>query len=125
MGYRKKMETQICTSSVGNDMKYMIDWFENWTASQRMMFLEPVVAKIVPDKLFARALRLTMNSSRDRFPNDPTQCKLFDEQLLYSLNCLDKWNADDSNRFLTLLEEIDRIALYHFYDMIAATVGEL
>ncbi len=121
-----KMDTQP------SDMNYMIGWFQTWTFSQRMIFLESLVAKIVPDKLFAQASRLNMGSpdspqarQADNQGHDPSQCKLFYEQLLYSQIRIDEWSADDSNRFLNMLEEIDRIALYRFYDMIAATVGEV
>lgn len=112
--------------SVAVDMSFMIQWFTIWTNNQRMTFLESVVPKVVPHKLFAMASRLTLQQSQtDDYPSNPLECNCFEQQLKFCHLCLDRWTADDCNHFMNLLEDVDRPALYRFYDMIAATVGEL
>ena len=118
------MEAQDPTSSVGFEMNNMVNWFEKWNSHQRRVFLESLLPKIVPEKLFARTSRLNLEQDQ-ACPVSPELCVSFNQQLLYCHSCLDKWTADDSNQFINILEDVDRTALYLFYDMIAATAGEL
>ena len=118
------MEAQDPTSSVGFEMNNMVNWFEKWNSHQRRVFLESLLPKIVPEKLFAHTSRLNLEQDQ-ACPVSPELCVSFNQQLLYCHNCLDKWTADDSNQFINILEDVDRTALYLFYDMIAATAGEL
>lgn len=120
------IEAPFSSRPVAVDMDYMIQWFKNWTFPQRIAFLESVVSKVVPHKLFAMASRLSLQQQTEvPYLDNPLQCNCFEEQLTFCHKCLDKWTADDCNHFLNILEDIDRIALYQFYDMIAATAGEL
>ena len=114
-------------SVINFEIKHMLEWFTSWDSSQRRLFLESVLPKVVPHKLFAQTSRMNLNEeeSSQRHPSEPSNCTTFQQQLLFCHKCLEKWAADSANHFMTLLEDIDRSALYSFYDMIASTAGEV
>ena len=116
------------TQSERNDdeqVRIMWKWFKEWDSHQRKLFLESLVPKVVPNKLFSQLSRLNMKSSSQNTSMNVYECQTFENQLRFIHSCLDNWTADKANDFVTGLEEIDRTAVYTFYDMIAATVGEV
>lgn len=109
--------------NVEDQMQLFCVWFSSWGPDQRAVFLDQLVAKVTPEKLFA--LTQAINLSNTAEPVPPDSCKNFDEQCKYFYSCFSRWSAEQSNRFLTELESIDYAAVCLFYDKVASTVGQI
>ena len=108
--------------STHEKMEIFWQWFREWGESERRVFLETLLPKITPNKLFA--LTETLMSSKATPPANWRDCSTFTEQLAYFHACLDQWSPEEGNRFLDYLEEIDYTAMSNFYDKIAAAVKQ-
>lgn len=104
-----------------SEMKIFWQSFHRWDAVQRRAFLERLVPKVTPHKLFAMTARLLSSAAA---PERWEDCKTFEEQVAYFHCCLDRWTADEANAFLRGLEEIDERAMNEFYTKVASTVQE-
>ena len=109
-------------TSTEEEMQIFWEWFKQWGEAERRLFLEKLLPKITPHKLFA--MTENMLSGQKSAPSSWRECGTFEEQLLYFHTCLDRWTAEEGNRFLDHLEEIDYGVMSEFYDKIAAAVKE-
>ena len=107
---------------VESQMQLFCTWFSSWDAVQRATFLDQLVAKVTPEKLFA--LTEAIHLSNDAELVSPEVCKHFDEQLKYFHRCFSGWSVEQSNGFLSELEAIDYAAVCIFYDKVASTAGQ-
>ena len=107
--------------NVEDQMRLFCAWFTSWDAGQRAVFLDQLVAKVTPEKLFA--LTQAIDLSNTVGPVSPDGCTSFDEQCKYFNRCFSGWSAEQSNRFLNELESIDYAAVCKFYDNVAGTTG--
>ena len=104
------------------EMQIFWQWFRGWDAEERRIFLERLVPKVTPNKLFAMVELAHIHSTSP--PENLRDCKTFGDQLKYFHSCLDQWSAEEANGFLSGLEEIDESAMGEFYARIASTVEE-
>lgn len=103
-------------------MQVVWQWYRSWDRAQRTTFLEKLVPRVTPHKLFALTERMAMQATVA--PVSWERCLTFEQQLAYFHGCLDGWSADEANTFLQGLEEIDEPAMNEFYAKIASTVQE-
>lgn len=96
-------------------------WFRLWSEAERRVFLEKLLPRITPNKLFALTENL-LSSQVVKPPSSWRECRTFAEQTAYILSCLDRWSPEEGNQFLDYLEEIDYGVMSEFYDKIAAAV---
>ena len=96
-------------------------WFREWTQEQRIAFLQRLLPKVVPHKLFSKLAEANLQQTACV---DWSDCRTFEQQLVYIDLCLKQWTVDEANKFVSGLEEIDELAIARFYDMIASTVGD-
>lgn len=115
----QKLDEETCTT----EMKISWQWFQSWSTIQRRQFLDKLVLKVTPHKLFALAEGLVL-SSQTSPPERWQDCRTFEEQVAYFNKCLKRWTAEEANRFLNGLEEIDESAMNEFYVKVASTVQE-
>jgi len=109
--------------NVEDQMRLFCDWFSSWDAVQRTVFLDRLVARVTPEKLFALTQAISFSEAVQQVT--PEDCKNFDEQCRYCYHCLSGWSAEQSNNFLSKLEAIDYAAICTFYDKIASTAGQV
>ena len=105
------------------EMEIFWQWFRLWSETERRVFLEKLLPRITPNKLFALTEDL-MSSQAAKPPASWRECRVFAEQTAYILSCLDQWSPEEGNLFLDYLEEIDYGVMSEFYDKIAAAVKE-
>ena len=105
-----------------DEMQMFWHWFHEWDAEKRRIFLEKLVPKITPNKLFAMAELMGFHSTNP--PEKSSDCKTFGDQLMYFHSRLDQWTAEEANGFLGGLEVIDESAMDEFYAKVASTVEE-
>lgn len=98
-------------------------WFSSWDSSNRATFLDQLVARVTPEKLFALTQVIDLTSTVE--PISPENCIDFSEQCKYIYRCISAWPVEQSNRFLSELENIDYAALCAFYDKVASTAGQV
>ena len=108
--------------NVEDQIRLFCAWFSSWGAAQRAVFLDQLVAKVTPEKLFA--LTEAIHLSNEAEPVSPEGCTHFDEQCKYFYRCLSGWSVEQSNAFLSELEAIDYTAVCVFYDKVASTAGQ-
>jgi len=111
-----------CDEVHKTEMEFCWQWFRSWSAVQRRIFLDKLVSKATPHKLFALAEGLM--SQRTSPPENWQDCRTFEEQVAYCNFCLSRWTAEEANQFLNGLEEIDESAVNDFYAKVASTVHE-
>lgn len=109
--------------NVEDQMRLFRVWFSSWDAGQRMIFLDQLVAKVTPEKLFALTQAIELSNTVE--PVSPQNCINFDDQCKYFYRCFSHWSAEQSNYFLNELENIDYVALCRFYDKVASTAGQV
>ena len=115
-----KLEKETSTT----EMDIFWQWFQSWPTMQRRQFLDKLVPKVTPHKLFALAEGLVLSSQTSPPPERWQDCGTFEEQVAYFNRHLDRWTAEEANRFLNGLEEIDESAMNEFYVKVASTVQE-
>ena len=103
------------------EMQTFLKWFQDWDTAKRREFLEKLLPKLTPHKLFAMTAELM---SPRTHPAQAENCRTFEEQVAYLISHSDKWTADEGNQFLSGLEEIDESIMNEFYLMVASTVQE-
>ena len=86
------------------------------------MFLDQLVARVTPEKLFALTQAIDLNTVE---PISPENCIDFNEQCKYIYRRISTWSVEQSNLFLSELENIDYSALCAFYDKVASTAGQV
>lgn len=94
-------------------------WFVHWTSEQRDSFLENLLCKAVPNKLFTvvEAMnKLAMSNSDQSMFN--CQLRLFD-------GWFRGWRDDQRNYFLHQLEHIDAPFVERLNNRVTATCGQL
>ena len=106
-----------------DEMRLFCAWFASWTSDQRALFLDRLVARVTPEKLFALTQAIDLSGTDE--PALPESCKTFDEQLKYFYRRFSGWSAEQGNRFLSELEAIDYAAVCTFYDKVADTAGQM
>ena len=104
------------------EMQLFWHWFRGWDTERRRIFLEKLVPKVTPNKLFAMAESIGIHSVCP--PENLRDCKTFGDRLKYFHSRLDQWTAEEANGFLNGLEEIDESVMGEFYAKIASTVEE-
>ena len=104
------------------EMELLWTWFREWSTLKRRQFLDSIVPRVVPNKLFSQMTQLSISKEVNK---QWDHCSTFDDQLAFAHQCLDRWTADQANYFTTALEDIDQSAVYEFYHKIAATVREV
>ena len=109
---------------VNEQMRIICGWFSSWDDSQRAIFLDQLVAKVTPEKLFALAQGIHLSNDNPT-PISPEDCVSFDEKCQYFHRCFLGWSAEQSNTFLSELEAIDYPAICTFYDKVANTAGQV
>ena len=107
-----------------DQMRLICGWFSSWDERQRAIFLDKLVAKVTPDKLFALAQSIHLSNDEPK-PTSPENCRSFEEQCKYFHRCFYNWSAEQSNSFLSELEAIDYAAICTFYDKVASTAGQV
>ncbi len=106
----------------GSQMHVVWQWFRSWEKAQRTIFLEKLVPRVTPHKLFAMTERMGVQSVAA--PTSWEHCLTFEQQVAFFHGCLDGWSADEANTFLQGLEEMDELAVNEFYAKVASTVQE-
>ena len=109
--------------NVEDQVRLFCAWFSSWEPAQRAIFLDQLVAKVTPEKLFA--LTQAINLSNNAEPVAPEECRHFDEQCKYFHRCFSGWSVEQGNCFLSELEAIDYAAVCIFYDKVASTAGQV
>jgi hypothetical protein len=108
----------VC-GAADEQMSAVLYWFVHWTSDQRDSFLQNLLCKAVPNKLFTivEAMNsLAVNSSEQSMFN--CQLRLFD-------NWFRDWTDDQRNYFLQQLEHVDALFVERLNDRIVATCGQL
>ena len=103
------------------EMQTFLKWFQEWDTTKRREFLEKLLPKVTPHKLFAMTAGLM---STHTHPTQAQNCITFEDKVAYIHSSSDKWSADEGNQFLCGLEEIDESIMNEFYAMVASTVQE-
>ena len=98
-------------------------WFSSWDGNQRAMFLDQLVARVTPEKLFAMTQAIDLSNVAEI--TSPGNCCDFNEQCKHIYRCVSAWSVEQSNRLLSELENIDYAALCIFYDKVASTAGQV
>lgn len=109
--------------SVGEQMQLFNEWFSSWDAGQRAMFLDQLVARVTPEKLFALTQAIDLSNTAE--PVSSENCINFDVQCKYFYRCFSVWTTEQKNHFLSELEVIDYAAVCTFYDKVASTAGQV
>lgn len=104
------------------EMQVFWQWFRGWDAEERRIFLEKLLPKVTPNKLFAMVELAGIHSTRP--PESLRDCRTFGDRLKYFHSRLDHWSAEEANGFLSGLEEIDESVMGEFYAKIASTAKE-
>uniref|UniRef100_A0A3Q3JNF2 Uncharacterized protein n=1 Tax=Monopterus albus TaxID=43700 RepID=A0A3Q3JNF2_MONAL len=100
------------------EQRCVLSWFQGWTATQRERFLQDLLGKAVPGKVYTLLDSLSSLQVKDRLPN------IFECQLRLWTQWFESWGEDERNHFLHMLEEQDPTFVAHFYNSVASTAGK-
>ena len=107
---------------VGSQVHLICSWFSSWDVTKRAHFLDRLVAKVTPDKLFALTQSVNLSESEQITADS---CTTFNDQLKYFEYCFAGWSTEQRNYFVNILESIDYNVVCAFYDKVASTAGQI
>jgi len=107
---------------VESQVRLICSWFSSWDAAKRARFLDRLVAKVTPEKLFALTQSVSL-SEREQIASESSIT--FHDQVKYFEHCFARWSTDQRNYFVNMLENIDYNVVCAFYDKVASTAGEI
>ena len=107
---------------VESEVRLICGWFYSWNVEKRRQFLDRLVAKVTPDKLFALAQAVSLSESEQISAEG---CTTFSNQIKYFEHCFAGWSTEQRNYFVNLLENIDYNVVCAFYDKVACTAGQI
>jgi hypothetical protein len=105
------------------ELQFYTCWFTQLDSHHRKLFVESLVPRILPNKLTSQFSAINLSSALQPMEKW-SDCKDFDEQLMFFHKCCTGWSVDKANRFLALLESVDALLMYSLCDMIAQTAGD-
>jgi len=109
-------------NEVESEVSLVTSWFSSWDVAKKEHFLDRLVAKVTPDKLFALTQFVTLSES-ERVVSE--SCTTFKDQVEYFDRCFANWSTEQRNYFVNKLESIDYNVMCTFYDKVASTAGQI
>ena len=112
-------------TSVREEMECCWMWFQQWSDDQRKTFFKKLAPRVTPHKLFALTERMSLSSTPADARLKASECRTFEDQIVFFHLCLNQWTADEANAFVNGLEEIDYLSVMFLYDLIAESVNQV
>ena len=109
-------------NEVESEISLVTSWFSSWDVAKKEHFLDRLVAKVTPDKLFALTQFVTLSES-ERVVSE--SCTTFKDQVEYFDRYFANWSTEQRNYFVNKLESVDYNVMCAFYDKVASTAGQI